>query len=63
MGDPVPVSAGWAIWTKHAGTGDDYAVLASSTGPLSTAEFGRVLAHFAPGNPPAGAAPRPRCPG
>ena len=53
MGDPVRVLAGWAIWSKHAATRDDYAVLASSTGPLSTAEFGRVLAHFAPGNPPA----------
>jgi hypothetical protein len=53
MGEPVHVPAGWAIWSKRAGTRDDYAVLASSTGPLSTAEFGRVLAHFAPGNPPA----------
>ena len=53
MGEPVNVPGGWAIWSKHAGTRDDYAVLASSTGPLSAAEFGRVLAHFAPGNPPA----------
>lgn len=53
MSDPVPVHAGWAIWSKHPGTHDDYSVLASSAGPLSTAEFTRVLTHFAPGNPPA----------
>lgn len=53
MGETVRVPAGWAIWSKHAGTRDDYAVLASSAGPLSAAEFSRVLAHFAPGNPPA----------
>ncbi len=53
MADAVRVSAGWAIWSKHAGTRDDYGVLTSSTGPLSTAEFSRVLAHFAPGNPSA----------
>jgi hypothetical protein len=53
MSDPVPVHAGWAIWSKRPGTRDDYSVLASSTGPLSTAEFTRVIMHFAPGNPPA----------
>jgi hypothetical protein len=53
MSDLVPVHAGWAIWSKHPGTHDDYSVLASSAGPLSTAEFTRVLMHFAPGNPPA----------
>ena len=53
MGDPVPVHAGWAIWSKQPGTRDDYSVLASSDGPLSPAEFIRVLTHFAAGNPPA----------
>ena len=53
MGDLVAVHAGWAIWSKHPGTRDDYSVLVSSAGPLSTAEFTSVLAHFAPGNPPA----------
>ncbi len=53
MGDLVSVQAGWAIWSKHPGAHADYAVLDSSTGPLSTAEFSSVLAHFAPGNPPA----------
>ncbi len=53
MGNPVPVHAGWAIWSKQPGTRDDYSVLASSDGPLSSAEFTRVLAHFAAGNPPA----------
>src|SRR5260370_11343240 len=53
MSDPGPVNAGWAIWSKHPGSRDDYSVLASSTGPLSTAEFTRVLNHFAPGSPPA----------
>ncbi len=53
MGNPVPVDAGWAIWSKQPGTRDDYSVLASSDGPLSSAEFTRVLSHFAAGNPPA----------
>jgi hypothetical protein len=53
MRNLVTVQAGWAIWSKRPGTRDDYSVLAASTGPLSTAEFGSVLAHFAPGNPPA----------
>ena len=53
MGNPVPVHAGWAIWSKQPGTRDDYSVLASSDGPLSSAEFARVLSHFAAGNPPA----------
>jgi hypothetical protein len=54
MGDLVTVQAGWAIWSKHPGTRDDYSVLHSSAGPLSKAEFSSVLAHFAPGNPPPG---------
>lgn len=53
MAGPVSVRAGWAIWGKHQGTRDDFSVLAASTEPLSTSEFRRVLAHFAPGNPPA----------
>lgn len=53
MSDPVPVHAGWAVWSKRPGSRDDYSVLASSGGPLSRAEFTRVLTHFAPGNPPA----------
>jgi hypothetical protein len=52
VGDLVSVQAGWAIWSKHPGTRDDYSVLYSSAGPLSAAEFSSVLAHFAPGNPP-----------
>lgn len=52
MGDLITVQAGWAIWSKHPGTRDDYSVLYSSAGPLSAAEFSSVLAHFAPGNPP-----------
>ena len=53
MGEPILVHAGWAIWSKQPGTREDYSVLASSDGPLSTAEFTRVLMHFAAGNPPA----------
>lgn len=53
MSEPVTVQAGWAVWSKQPGTRDDYSVLASSAGPLSAAEFSSVLAHFAPGNPPA----------
>lgn len=47
------VSAGWALWGKHPGTNDDYSILASSAEPLSPPEFESVLAHFAPGTPPA----------
>jgi hypothetical protein len=47
------VSAGWALWGKYPGTNDDYSVLASSAEPLSAPEFESVLAHFAPGTPPA----------
>lgn len=53
MSGQVPVTAGWAIRSKRPGSRDDYSVLDSSAGPLSAAEFGHVLAHFAPGNPPA----------
>ena len=48
-----PVTAGWAIWSKEPGARDDYSVLAFSDGPLSTGEFARLLAHFAPGSPSA----------
>jgi len=51
--DPVLVQAGWAVWSKHPGTRDDYSVLASSTGPLSSGEFYQVLKYFTPGNPTA----------
>lgn len=53
MTDPVPVQAGWAIWSKHQGTRDDYSVLAASAGPLSPGEFGQLLKYFTPGNPTA----------
>jgi hypothetical protein len=52
MEAPVSLSAGWALWGKQAGSNSDYSVLASSADPLSHAEFGSVLAHFAPGTPP-----------
>jgi hypothetical protein len=48
-----PVGAGWAVWSKHPGTRDDYSVLACSDGPLSKGEFGQLIAYFAPGNPSA----------
>ena len=63
MGNLVPVRGGWAIWSKRPGTRDDYSVLYSSAGPLSPAEFSSVLAHYAPGNPPAEWARHPRSPG
>lgn len=53
MADPVRVRAGWAVWSKRQGSRDDYSVLAASAEPLSKSEAERVLAHFAPGNPPA----------
>lgn len=53
MAGPVRVRAGWAIWSKRQGSRDDYSVLAASAEPFSTSEVERVLAHFAPGNPPA----------
>lgn len=46
------VNVGWALWGKPPGSNSDYSVLAASAEPLSEAEFGSVLAHFAPGTPP-----------
>jgi hypothetical protein len=53
MSEPVFVKADWAVWSKQPGTQDDYSVLASSTGLLSTGEFYQLLKHFTPGNPTA----------
>ena len=53
MENGTRVSAGWALWGKRPGASDDYSVLASSAEPLSPPEFASVLAHFAPGTPPA----------
>lgn len=49
----MPVKAGWALWGKRPGASADYAILASSTRPLTKAEYGSIVTHFAPGNPPA----------
>jgi hypothetical protein len=52
LDDRVTVQVGWALWGKPPGSNSDYSVLAASAEPLSQAEFGSVLAHFAPGTPP-----------
>jgi hypothetical protein len=52
MDSQVPVSVGWAVWGKRPNSTHDYSILASSTEPLSPAEYARILTHFAPGTPP-----------
>jgi hypothetical protein len=51
MEQPVPVSAGWALWSKQPGTRSDYSLLATSGEPLSEGEFASVVAHFVAGTP------------
>jgi hypothetical protein len=51
MRNPVPISAGWALWGKRPGTNDDYSVLSCSTGPFSRAEFAAIMPRYAPGTP------------
>ena len=52
MPDLVPVDAGWALWSKQAGTREDYSVLSTSTGQFSRADFSAILTRFTPGTPP-----------
>jgi len=47
----MDIKAEWAIWSKDAGTRNDYSVLAHSNGLLGLGEFYHLLRHFAPGNP------------
>lgn len=54
MSGPVPVDAGWAVWGKRPGTNEDYSILSAGSQPLSRAEYASIVAHFTPGNPPAG---------
>lgn len=50
--DTIQLTAGWAVWGKRAGSGEDYQVLESSSKPVDTQDFARILAHFEPGTPP-----------
>ncbi|RLK54575.1 hypothetical protein [Actinokineospora cianjurensis] len=43
----------WALWGKRQSTRDDYAVLATSAGPFTPAQFESVITHNNPGNSPA----------
>jgi hypothetical protein len=48
----IQLAAGWAVWGKRPGSGDDYRVLESSSEPVDAQDFARILAHFEPGTPP-----------
>jgi hypothetical protein len=51
MSEPVPIEAGWAVWSKRARSNDDYSVLSCSTRPFSRSNFAAIVSRFAPGNP------------
>jgi hypothetical protein len=50
MADELLIPAGWAVWSKPAGTREDYSVLACS-GTFSKADFGTIITRFAAGTP------------
>ncbi len=50
MTEPVTAEAGWAIWSKQAGTRDDYSVLACSDTFPKTG-FAKIISRFTPGTP------------
>jgi len=49
----LTVRAGWALWSKPAGTRQDYSVVACSSEPFSQADFGAIINRFAVGTPDA----------
>jgi hypothetical protein len=50
MTEPVTAEVGWAIWSKQAGTRDDYSVLACSDTFPKTG-FAKIISRFTPGTP------------
>lgn len=53
MPGELTVRAGWALWSKPAGTRQDYSVVACSSEPFSRADFGAIITRFAVGTPDA----------
>jgi hypothetical protein len=50
MTEPVAAEVGWAIWSKQAGTRDDYSVLSCSDTFPKTG-FAKIISRFTPGTP------------
>ena len=53
MPGELTVRAGWALWSKPAGTRQDYSVVACSSEPFSRADFAAIITRFAVGTPDA----------
>jgi len=51
MPGELTVQAGWALWSKPAGTRQDYSVISCSTTPFSRADFAAIITRFAVGTP------------
>jgi hypothetical protein len=50
MADQVVAEAGWAVWSKHPGTREDYSVLACSD-TFSKADFAKIISRYTAGTP------------
>jgi hypothetical protein len=50
MAAELLVQADWAVWSKHAGTREDYSVLACS-GAFSKADYGKIISRYLAGTP------------
>lgn len=50
MAGEVLAEAGWAVWSKHPGTRDDYSVLACSD-TFSKTDFAKIISRYAAGTP------------
>ena len=51
MAGELIVRAGWALWSKQAGTSSDYSVIASSRESFDKAAFTEIITRFAVGTP------------
>ena len=51
MPGELTVPVGWALWSKPAGTRQDYSVVACSSEPFSSADFAAIITRFAVGTP------------
>src|SRR5215470_9835718 len=50
MAGQVSAEAGWAIWSKHPGTRDDYSVVACSD-TFSKTDFAKIISRYTAGTP------------
>jgi len=50
VADQVVAEAGWAVWSKHPGTREDYSVLACSD-TFSRADFAKIISRYSAGTP------------